>query len=64
MTEPAWSGLFSGAPFEFRFGARPGDPEGFFRHRPNMTVVSSYGARSLLNIRNGMCFRCPTLMMP
>ena len=31
MTEPAWSGLFSGAPFEFRFGARPGDPEGFFR---------------------------------
>ena len=31
MTEPAWSGLFSGAPFEFRFGARPGDPEGFFK---------------------------------
>ena len=31
MTEPAWSGLFSGAPFGFRFGARPGDPEGFFK---------------------------------
>ena len=41
MTEPAWSDLFSGAQFEFRFGARPGDPEGFSSHRPNMTVVSS-----------------------
>ena len=34
MTEPAWSNLFSGAPFEFRFGARPGDPEGFFESSP------------------------------
>ena len=34
MTEPAWSDLFSGAQFEFRFGARPGDPEGFFESSP------------------------------
>ena len=34
MTEPAWSDIFSGAPFEFRFGARPGDPEGFFESSP------------------------------
>ena len=34
MTEPAWSDLFSGAQFEFHFGARPGDPEEFFESSP------------------------------
>ena len=60
MTEPAWSDLFSGAQFEFRFGARPGDPEGFFESSPEhdrrvqlrREIVAEHPERHVFQMRN------------
>ena len=35
MTDRPWEGLFSVQAFEFRFGARPGDPRAFFAAGPD-----------------------------